>query len=113
MKSLIKLALAALVTYAAWNAGQAWLKYIKFKDDVEQLAQFSTKVTEDDLRTKVLEAAAQHSVSLDDDVTVRRESARTYVDGSYTELINVLPWYTYPYKFEVHVNAVTLQGSLK
>ena len=68
---------------------------------------------EHDLRAKVLEAATQHSVSLNDDVTVRRESARTYVDGSYTENIQVLPWYTYPYKFEVHVNAVTLQGSLK
>ena len=113
MKTLIKLALAALVTYAAWNAGQAWLKFIKFRDDVEQLAQFSTKTTEEDLRTKVLEAASQHSVSLNDDLAVRRESARTYVDTSYTESIQVLPWYTYPYRFEVHVNAVTLQGSLK
>lgn len=113
MKQLIKLAIAALITYCAWNAGNAWLTYFKFKDDVEQLAAFGTKMSDDELRTRVLEAASQRSVSLNDDLAVRRERERTYVDASYTSSINVLPWYTYPWTFEVHVNAITLQGSLK
>ncbi len=113
MKQLIKLAIAALITYAAWNAGNAWLVYIKFKDDVEQLAAFGTKMSDEELRAKVLEAASQRSVSLNDEVGVRRENQRTYIDTSYNDAINVLPWYTYPYTFEVHVSALTLQGSLK
>ncbi|HZT76844.1 MAG TPA: hypothetical protein VFA27_09310 [Vicinamibacterales bacterium] len=113
MKTLIKLALAAAITYAAWNAGNAWVTYIKFKDDVEQLAAFGTKMGDDELRAKVLEAAAQRSITLNDDVAVRRAPGHTLVDGSYTQPINVLPWYVYPYTFEVHVSAVTLQGSLK
>jgi hypothetical protein len=113
MKQLIKLAIAALITYAAWNAGNAWLTFFKFKDDVEQLAAFGTKMSDDDLRARVLEAASQRSVSLNDDLAVRREHEHTYVDASYTSAINVLPWYAYPWTFEVHVNAITLQGSLK
>jgi hypothetical protein len=113
MKALIKLALAALVTYAAWNAGNAWLKYIRFKDDIEQLAQFGTKLSDDDLRARVLEAASQRSVSLDEGLAIRRDTDHTYVDGSYTESVNVLPWYAYPYTFQIHINALTIQGSLK
>ncbi len=113
MKQIIKLAIAALITYAAWNAGNAWLTYFKFKDDVEQLAAFGTKMSDEELRTRVLEAATQRSVSLNDDLAVHRQNDRTYVDTSYNQAINVLPWYAYPWTFEIHVNAITLQGSLK
>jgi hypothetical protein len=113
MKALLKLALAALITYGAWNAGQAWLNYIRFKDDIEQIAQFGTKLSDDDIRGRVVEAASQRSVTLNQDVAVRRDTDHTYVDTSYTQSINVLPWYVYPYTFEVHVNALTIQGSLR
>ena len=113
MKQLIKLAIAALITYAAWNAGNAWLGYIRFKDDVEQLAAFGTKMSDDELRAKVLDAASQRAVSLNDDLVVRRENAHTFVDASYTDAVNILPWYQYPWTFEIHVSAITLQGSLK
>ncbi len=60
-----------------------------------------------------METAAQRSVTLSDEVGVRREGPHTYVDTSYTEAINVLPWYAYPYTFQVHVDTIMLQGSLK
>ena len=34
MKTLIKLAVAALVVYACWQAGSAFLRYYQFKDEV-------------------------------------------------------------------------------
>jgi len=113
MKALLKLALAALITYGAWNAGNAWLTFVKFRDDVEQLAQFGTKLSDDALRAKVFEAAAQRSVHLSDSVTVRRDNDHTFVDGSYTEPINVLPWYAYAYTFQFHVDTFTVGGSGK
>ena len=114
MKTIIKLALAALITYAAWNGANAWLTYFKFKDAVTELAQFGSKLSEEDLKGKVLQTASEYSVPLtEDDVKVRRENSKTFVDASYTQPINVLPWYVYPYTFELHVDALTLEGSLK
>jgi hypothetical protein len=113
MKNLIRLALAALVTYAAWNGGNAWLTYIKFKDDVSQLTQYGGKFSEDELRGKILETANERSVPLADDAfTVRRdERQHTFVDGRYTQPISVLPWYAYPYTFEFHTDTFTLDAA--
>ena len=110
MKSLIKLALAAFVTYAAWNAGNAWLTFIRFKDAVTELAQYGDKLSDDDLKDKVTAAAAAQSIPLRDTLTVRREHEHTFVDGSYTQPIYVLPWYAYPWTFEIHVETFTLSG---
>lgn len=110
MKTLVKLALAALVTYAAWNAGNAWLEYIKLKDAIEEVAKFGTKLTEDDLRDKVVETAQEHGITFDTAVTVRRETPHTFIDAAYTEPVNLMPWYVYQWKFEVHVDALTLGG---
>jgi len=110
MKSLIKLALAALVTYAAWNAGNAWLEFIKVKDAIEELTTFGTKLSDDELRAKVVETAYQHGITFDGDVLIRRETQHTYVDATYTQRVSVMPWYVYPWKFEVHVDALTLSG---
>jgi hypothetical protein len=113
MKQLIKLAITALVTYSAWHAGHAWLTYSQFKDEVEHLAVSGTRLTDDQLQEQVLEAASQRALLLHDDVAVRREGDYTYVDASYTSPINLLPGYTYLWTFDVHVNALTLRGSLK
>lgn len=113
MKQLIKLALAALITYAAWNAGNAWLTYVKFRDDVTQLTQYGGKLSDEELHGRILEVANQRSVPLTDDAfTIRRdERQHTYVDGRYTQSVNVLPWYAYPYTFEFHTDTFTLEGA--
>ena len=110
MKTLIKLALAAAITYAGWNSGNAWLEYIKLKDAVEEVAKFGTKLSDDELRDKVVDAAQQRGVTFDGEVLVRRSAPHTYIDGSYTRPVNLLPWYVYPWKFEVHIDAITLGG---
>jgi len=110
MKSLIKLALAGLVTYAAWNAGNVWLDYIKLKDAVSEAAQFGTKLSDDDLRSKVVDIGQQHGIAFSGDVNVRRENNHTLVDASYTEPVNILPWYAYPWTFDVHVDTMVLGG---
>src|SRR5512142_456094 len=98
MKALIKLVIAGFVTYAAWNGANAWLTYFKFRDAVSEITQYGGALSEDQVREKVLEAASQHSIPLDENtLTVRRdERQHTFVDGSYTQPINVLPWYAYP-----------------
>lgn len=111
MKALVKLAIAGLVTYAAWNGANAWLTYFRFRDAVSELSQYSPGLNEDQLRAKVIAIAAEHSIALaDDSVTVRRDGdpQHTLIDGSYTQTINVLPWYSRPFTFTWHTDTLSL-----
>ncbi len=113
MKSLISLAVAALVTYAAWNVANAWLTYVRFKDAVTQASQAGDALTPDQLRQKVLALAAQYSVPVDaESLTVARDRAthHTVIDGQYQQRLAVLPWYEYPYTFTWHVDTFVLAG---
>lgn len=111
MKALVKLAIAALVTYAAWNGANAWLTYFRFRDAVSELSQFSPGLSEDQLREKVIALGAEHSIALSEDsVKVRRadDGQHTYIDGSYTQTINLLPWYSREFTFEWHTDTLSL-----
>ena len=43
MKAIIRLVIAALIVHATWRAGNVWVRYYKFKDGVQQAAQFSER----------------------------------------------------------------------
>jgi hypothetical protein len=113
MKSIIKLAIAGLIAYAAWNVATAWLTYIKFKDAVTEVSQYGEQLSEAQLREKVMSAASEYSVPIDEEsFTVRKdaETHHTYIDGAYTQKISVLPWYAYPYTFDWHIDTFVIKG---
>jgi hypothetical protein len=113
MKAIIRLALAALIAYAAWNVANAWLTYEKFKDAVTELSQHGTELSDDQLRDKIVAAGSEYSVPMDESsFTLRRDGTthHTYIDGSYTQPIYVMPWYAYPYTFTWHIDTFVLQG---
>jgi hypothetical protein len=110
MKTILKLAVAAAVTYAAWNAATAWVNYWRFKDAVTQVSQYGAKLSPEQLQNRVAEIAAQYSIPLDENgLKIRRDDLNhTYIDGSYTQSIAVLPWYSYPYTFPIHIDTFTI-----
>ena len=113
MRSLISLAFAGFVTYAAWNAANAWMTYFRFKDAVTQASQSGSALTPEQLRERVLALASEYSVPLDEDAfTVTRNALthHTEIDGRYRQPIAVLPWYQYPYTFTWHVDTFVLTG---
>lgn len=111
LKLLIKLALAALVANAAFRLGTAYLSYYRFTDAVTQTAQFGTDRSQAELRRRVLELASQYDVPLaEDGFTIRRtDENHTIVDGGYTQPVDLLPGYRYPWPFTVHVDVFTLK----
>jgi hypothetical protein len=110
MKTLIKLALTALITYGAWNAASAWVQYSKFKSAVSDLSQTGNELTTDQLHERVLALAAEYSIPLAEDAfTVSRTKlSHTVIDGSYTQSVNVLPWYAYSVPFTFHVDTFVI-----
>ncbi len=109
MKTIIKLVVAALVVHATYRAADVYLRYYNFRDDVHQIAQFAGRQTDAELRDRVLEAAQQREVPLDPGViTVRRKPNHLLIDATYSERIELLPRYFYPWEFKVDVDVLTI-----
>ena len=109
MKTIIKLLIAAAVIHATWRAGTAYMKFYEFKDEVTQIAQFGVNVADEVLRTHVIDAAKRREIPVAPGaVTVRRQNAHIIVDANYTEPIELLPSYVYPWDAKMHVDVLTL-----
>ena len=109
MKAIIKLLVAALILHATWRAGTVYLRYYEFKDDVTQIAQFGLNRTDNDLRNGVIDAAKRRDIALDaDTISVRRQNHHIIIDASYTEQVELVPRYFYPWDAKLHVDVLTL-----
>ena len=109
MKSIIKLIIAALVIHGTWRAGAVYWQYHQFKDELQQLAQFSGNRSENELVGRVGEVANRLQVRVEPQrIAARREDNRTFIDASYDVRIELLPRYYYPWTFTVHAEAFTI-----
>ena len=109
IRTIIKLAIAALVANAVWHAGSAYLAYYRFKDAVTDAAQYSEGKSDEELRQRVLELASNYSLPLaGDGVTVRRQANHTLVDGSYIQPLDLLPGYRYQLPITFNVDTFTI-----
>jgi hypothetical protein len=111
MKTILKLIVVALLANAGFHASLAWIAHFRFKDAVQQTAQFGGRRSIQQIHDKVMEHASAFSVPLQEDsFTVRRDdSQHTYIDGSYTQAIDLLPGKTYPWTFTFHVDTFVVQ----
>ena len=86
-----------------------YLRYYKFKDEVTQIAQFGVNVPNNVLHDHVLDAAKQLEIPVDPDtVTVQRRQAHILIDAIYTEQIELVPRYFYPWQAKMNVDVLTL-----
>jgi hypothetical protein len=126
---LIKLAIAALVIHAAWRVGSTFWRYYQFEDALQELAQFSESRTDKQLCDQAMEKAANLGVPIAaDDLTIRRGAnpvfncergfqggvpparggvgpAKIFIDGVYTDQLQILPGYQRAWEFKPSANA--------
>jgi len=112
MKTLIKLALVAIVANATWHLFVVYSAHYKFKDAVQYAAQTRGKKTDEDLRQEVIYIATQAELPIDEEhLVVRRvDGTLTTVDTTYTRTVELFPGFTYQWPFLVHVDAYTKVG---
>ena len=107
LKLLVKLAIAALLTNAAYQVGSEYLNYIKFRDAIRDAAMFKTR-TDDELRRRIMDLSSEYDIPLtDDDVTIQREDRHVSIQGSYKKPIEVVPSLEYPWPFTWSIDAMT------
>ena len=105
IKLAIKLAIAALIANAAWQAGRTFAAHYQFRDDVRQAALMRGQ-TDAQLQQRVLELAANYDIPLTADaVTIRREERHIYLEGSYVRVVPIAPRLDYPWRFDWEVDA--------
>jgi hypothetical protein len=108
LKLLIKLAAAALIANACWRLGSAYATFYRFRDAVEQSAQFSGGRSEGEVTERVIELASQYDVPLASDAfTVRRDANHTYIDGEYQQPVELAPGYTRRWTFKWNIHTYT------
>jgi hypothetical protein len=107
LRTLVKLALAALLINASWQLFSVYWSHFKFVDAVSATTQFRGDKSEDQIRNRILELAGEFDVPIsNENLTIQDSKVRTVVDGDYTRPVKLLPGYTYPWKFNLHTDTL-------
>jgi hypothetical protein len=126
-KTLIKLAIVLLVLHGAARVGYAYWNFYRFEDALQQLAQFGERRTDRQLCDEAMDSAGAYGVPLGaGGLTIFRgnnppvscdanspapppgpaqPSTQIRIEGSYTEQVQILPGYMYPWEFKPSVKA--------
>ena len=92
VRALIKLALVALVVHAGVKIVPVFWNYVRFRDACEEIAKFSSKKAEAEIKSRVLAKASQFEIPVSDDtVQVRKQGPATFITADYTGQLRVLP----------------------
>jgi hypothetical protein len=109
IKTIVKLAVAALIANAAWQAVNAFWPHYKWEDAVRSTLQFRSNRTDAQLRARILELAANYDVPVaDEDIEIHRDETHTIVDASYVRTVNLVPGYAYRWPFTLHVDTFSV-----
>ena len=109
MKTILKLALAALIVHAGYQVGMAYWEHYQFQDAVQQVAQFAERESLEELERRVLDLAAERGLPLaEEDLALNRQQRRIEIDGTYTREVLLAPGFTRPWDFTIHVIVLTL-----
>ena len=109
MKTIIKLLLAALVVHACWKGSTVFWRHYELKDGAQKAALFAGNRTEAEIHSRIMEIARELDVPLDPEkLTVRKAPNHTYVNTAYTEKIEVVPTFFYPWDFKLDLDVFTI-----
>jgi hypothetical protein len=111
MKTIIQIAVAAILLIASVQGGRAALKHYQFVDAIQEAMLFASSRTEDQIADRVMELATDHQIPLEPaNLVVQREPYQIIIDAPYTDTVNVLPgFYTRSWDFETKVQVRLLE----
>lgn len=107
IKKLIKFLIVLAILHAAWRATPVYWSYIKFKDEVTEIARFSSGRSVKEIHDLVLESADRLEVPLDPEViAISKDKTSTAIAAPYVQSVEILPKYFYDWEFDVSVHVV-------
>ena len=110
MGKLIKLAIVVLVLHAGWRVGTSYWQFYAFEDQVREMALTSGRQPEDVLHDRVVSLASDAGIPLlPEDVTVSTQPGRVIVTAAYTDQVQILPGYPYPWRHTLDLSVYALR----
>jgi hypothetical protein len=111
IRTLLKLAVVALVANAIWHLFGAYSPNYKLQDGIQYAAQNRAQLSDEALKERILDIAGQFEVPLSgDEVAITHTDKHTVVDVSYVRPIELAPGFRYPWPFSIHVDVLSLGG---
>jgi hypothetical protein len=108
IKTIIKLALAAIIAHAVWQLFVVYSAHYRFRDSVNSTTQFRGDLSDEQLHDRIFELASQFDVPVTDEtLTIRRLENHTIVESSYIRPVNLFPGFTYKWPFTLKVDTFT------
>ncbi len=105
MRKLFSLAVIVLVVHFFWRVTPPWMDYFDFRDQVREAAQYSQGETAGQVRQHIFRLAQQDGIPLQEPaIKILKEEQLMRVQLAYTENLQILPGYFYPYEFQIDIN---------
>jgi len=110
MKTLIKLALVALIVNGAYHVGAAYVTHFQFRDAVQEMVQFRGNKDDAWVHDKIVDLAQQYEIPVDDKaIEIQSERLHTLVTISYVRKIDIVPGFKRDWPFVANVDAIGLK----
>ena len=105
IRKLVSLAVIVLVALFFWRVTPPWMRYFDFQDQVREAARYSQGQTAEQVQAHIFRVAQEDNIPLDEQaIKILKEEQLMHVELAYTENLQVLPGYFYPYEFKIEVN---------
>lgn len=109
IRKLVNLAILLLIANALYQFVPPYLHYQQFKDDLRDVALFSNRAPDATLIDQVLKKADERGVPVErDDIEIRHDTRNIYIDVAWSQVIDFAPFYSRPWDFTVHVEAIEI-----
>ena len=110
IKTILKIAVALFVVNAVFRAGVVAWDYYELRDEAQQLIVFGAGMSTMGVHDRILMKAMELQVPLQaENLTVRRDGQRTFVEARYTQPVEYFPNWLYPTELSFAVNAFSMQ----
>ncbi len=105
IRKAIGLAVFVLVALFFWRVVPVWMTYFDFRDEVREASRYSEGQTAGQVQQHILNLAQKDNIPLEmNAIKVLKEAQLVHVSMAYTEQLQVLPGYFYPYEFTIEVD---------
>jgi hypothetical protein len=112
MKTIIKIAIAALVIFACFNVASALMQEYRFEDKVHDALLFDARMTDQEIVKMVMELAGEYEIPIQPgDIDIANVGQDIRVNMSYTTDVQIIPGVlSYPWTFTPSASTRILVG---
>jgi hypothetical protein len=101
VRKVMNIAVFLLIANAVYQIAPVVVHHYQFKDALNELALFSTKLTDDEVVDRTMALAQENKIPLIRQyVQVRHDRGTIYIDATYVDSLRYLPGLEYPWQFD-------------